>query len=200
MLDIDIGSRAAGLLGGGHDVEREGGLAGGLGAVDLDDAAAGHAADAEGQVQRQRAGGDRLDIERDIVAQAHDGALAVVALEAGDDGIEGLFLFLRGAFYGGDRKVLLFIGFCSSHFLSSLFHRMNGLSHRSCPIVRTARIFLGHYPPKKSLPCAAREDTAPDAGTAAAHDWERGPVIPADLNQDLRAGRRVSEEERAGVT
>ena len=54
MLDIDIGGRAAGLLGGGHDVQREGGLAGGLGAVDLDDAAAGHAADAEGQVQRQR--------------------------------------------------------------------------------------------------------------------------------------------------
>ena len=33
--------------------------------------------------------------------------------------------------------------------------------------------------PTESLPCAAREDTAPDAGTAAAHNWEGGPVIPA---------------------
>ena len=47
MLGIDEGGDAAALLGFGDDVQRQGRLAGGFRAVDLDDAAAWHAADAE---------------------------------------------------------------------------------------------------------------------------------------------------------
>ena len=47
MLGVDVGADAAVALGLGHDVHGEGGLAGGLGTEDLDDAAAGQAPDAE---------------------------------------------------------------------------------------------------------------------------------------------------------
>jgi hypothetical protein len=46
------------LLGFGNDVLAEGGFAGGLGAVDFDDAAARHAAHAQRDVKGHRAGGD----------------------------------------------------------------------------------------------------------------------------------------------
>ena len=50
MLGVNECDDAAHGLRLGEDLERERGLAGGLGTVDLDDAAAGHAADAEGGV------------------------------------------------------------------------------------------------------------------------------------------------------
>ena len=62
VLGVDEGRDAAGLLGLGDDVQGEGGLAGGLRAVDLDDAAARHAADAERDVEGDGAGGDGLDL------------------------------------------------------------------------------------------------------------------------------------------
>ncbi len=52
MLHVDEGTDAAELLGLGDDVLAKGGLAGGLRAVDFDDAAARHAAHAEGDVER----------------------------------------------------------------------------------------------------------------------------------------------------
>ena len=59
VLGVDEGGEAAGLLGLGDDVQGEGRLAARLGAEDLDDAAPREPAHAEGQVERQRAGGDR---------------------------------------------------------------------------------------------------------------------------------------------
>jgi hypothetical protein len=61
VLGVDVGADAAVALGLGHDVHGEGGLARGLRAEDLDDAAAGQAADAEGEVEGQRTGGMVLD-------------------------------------------------------------------------------------------------------------------------------------------
>ena len=55
VLGVDVGADAAVALGLGHHVHGEGGLARGLRAVDLDDPAPGQAADAEGQVEGQRA-------------------------------------------------------------------------------------------------------------------------------------------------
>jgi hypothetical protein len=53
-----------------------------LRAVDLDDAAPGHAADAERQVDRHRAGRqDALGEKALVVAEAHDGALAELLLD-----------------------------------------------------------------------------------------------------------------------
>ena len=65
-------------------------LARGLRAEDLDDAPARHAADAEREVERQRAGGDRVDLDlRALVAHAHDGALAELALDLGERALQG---------------------------------------------------------------------------------------------------------------
>ena len=62
VLGVDEGGDAAGRLGAGDGVQRERGLARGLRAVDLDDAAARQAADAEGHVEGDRAGGDHLEL------------------------------------------------------------------------------------------------------------------------------------------
>ena len=59
VLGVDEGGHAAGALRVGDDVEAERGLAARLRAEDLDDPAARHAADAERQVERHRAGRDR---------------------------------------------------------------------------------------------------------------------------------------------
>ena len=64
VLGVDVGADAAVALGLGHDVHGEGGLARRLRAEDLDDPAPGQAADAEGEVERERAGGDGLDRHR----------------------------------------------------------------------------------------------------------------------------------------
>src|SRR5919197_578599 len=78
----------------GHDVERHRGLAGRLRAVELDDPTTRHAAHAEREVQRERAGRDHADIaRRRRLAQLHDRALPVASLDLLDGGAERLLLF-----------------------------------------------------------------------------------------------------------
>ena len=62
VLGVDERGGAAAALHLGDHLQRQRGLAGGLRAVDLHHAAARQAADAERDVQPQRAGGDRLDV------------------------------------------------------------------------------------------------------------------------------------------
>ena len=62
VLGVDEGAGAAELLHLGDDLQRERGLARRFRAVDLDHAAARQAADAERDVQAERAGGDDLDV------------------------------------------------------------------------------------------------------------------------------------------
>ena len=64
VLGVDERHLAARLLRLRQDVQGQRRFAGGLRAVDLHDAAPGQAADAERQVQRQRAGGDGLHVQR----------------------------------------------------------------------------------------------------------------------------------------
>src|SRR5438132_684326 len=80
VLGVDVGGDAAGLLGLGDGVEGERGLAAGLGAVDLDDAAAGQPPAAQGDVQPQRAGGNALDVLGGHLAHRHDRPLAELLL------------------------------------------------------------------------------------------------------------------------
>jgi hypothetical protein len=89
VLGVDEGGGAAALLALGDDLQRQRGLAGGLGPVDLDDAAARQAADAERDVEPQRAG--RLSRPRRRrsatgVAEAHDRALAELLLDLPERG------------------------------------------------------------------------------------------------------------------
>ena len=78
------------LLGVGHRVQGDGGLAGGLRPVDLHDPAARQAADAERDVEGDGAGRDHLERRAGVVAQPHDRALAELLLDVGERGVEGL--------------------------------------------------------------------------------------------------------------
>src|SRR5262245_34851220 len=92
VLRVDEAANAAPLLRLGDDMERERGLARGLRPINLDDAAARQAADAERDVETERARRDGLDTERLLVmAETHDGALAEAALDLGDRRFKGLF-------------------------------------------------------------------------------------------------------------
>ena len=90
VLGVDERAHAAELLGLGDHVVDERRLARGLRAEDLDDAAARHAADAEREVERERAGRDRRDPHlRALVAHAHDRALAELALDLRQRPLQG---------------------------------------------------------------------------------------------------------------
>ena len=91
VLGVHKGHLAAQLLGLGQNVQGQGGLTGGLRPVDLDDAPPGHAADAQGQVQGQGAGGDGLHVGLGVFAVSHDGALAVHLLDLLHGRLQGLF-------------------------------------------------------------------------------------------------------------
>jgi hypothetical protein len=93
VLGIDERADAADLLHLGRHLQRERGLAGRFRAVDLDHATARQAADAQRDVQAQRAGGHDLDVLDHLAcAQAHDRALAELLLDLGQGGLQGLGL------------------------------------------------------------------------------------------------------------
>ena len=82
VLGVDERRGAAELLDLGDDLQRERGLTRRLRSVDFDDAAARQAADAERDVEPERARGDDFDVARgDRVAQAHDRALTELLLD-----------------------------------------------------------------------------------------------------------------------
>ncbi len=90
VLRVHEGHLAAGLLRVRHRVQGQGRLTGGLRSVDLDDAAARQAADAEGHVERGRSGRDDLDGLHRPLAHAHDRALAELPFNLCECGIQGL--------------------------------------------------------------------------------------------------------------
>ena len=84
MLRVDEGRRAADLLHFRDDLQGQGRLAGGFRPIDFDHTAARQAADAQGDVQPERAGRDGFDVFCHlVVAQAHDRALAELLLDLG---------------------------------------------------------------------------------------------------------------------
>ena len=99
MLGVDEAADAAGLLRLRHHLQRERGLAGQFRAVNLDDAPARQAADAECDVEAEGAGGDRLDVHGLIVgAEPHDRALAVHLLDLRERVLQRLHLVHRTPF------------------------------------------------------------------------------------------------------
>ena len=97
VLGVDEGAGAARLLRLGYDMQRQGGLARAFRAVDLDDTALRHAADAKRDVEPERPGGDRLH-RRYLAAAAelHDRALAEGAFDLRQSGIKRLLPVLCG--------------------------------------------------------------------------------------------------------
>ena len=72
VFGIDEGRVAPRLLGTGDGMERHGGLAGGLGTVDLDDAASRESADSQSDIECGGAGGDDGHRRAGLIPQAHD--------------------------------------------------------------------------------------------------------------------------------
>jgi hypothetical protein len=92
VLGVDEGGEAAPALRLRDDVVEERRLSGALRSVHLDDPAPGEPSDAECQVEREGAGGDRRDVEQGRVPHPHDGALAELPLDLGDRRAESLGL------------------------------------------------------------------------------------------------------------
>ena len=90
VLGVDVRAHPTVALGLGHDVHGQGRLARRLGAEDLGDPPPGQPAHAEGQVERQRARGDRFDGHRALLAHPHDRPLAVLLVDLGQGHLEGL--------------------------------------------------------------------------------------------------------------
>ncbi len=83
MLNVNIGSGTALLLRRGYNVKRERSLATGLRSIDFHNAPFGNAANPESKIQRKRAGGERLYVNRDIITETHDRSFAVVLFYPG---------------------------------------------------------------------------------------------------------------------
>ena len=90
MLGVDEGADPAAALRLGDYVVDERRLARGLGAEDLDDAAAGQPTDPQREVEGERAGRDRPYGHGGPVAHPHDGALAELPLDLAERGVECL--------------------------------------------------------------------------------------------------------------
>ncbi len=116
VLGVDKGGQAARRLRLGDDLQGDGGLAGGLGAEDLGDAAAGNAAHAESRVEADGAGGDD-----------GDGQQRLVRPEPDDRPFSKLFFDLcKGKFYGFGAVIDDRHGAVSSSALSSICRGRNG--------------------------------------------------------------------------
>ena len=81
VFGVDEGGQPAVLLGTRDDVQGQGRLARGLGAVDLADPSAWHALATKSQIERESAGRNALDRQEHVLAKAHDGTLAVTAFD-----------------------------------------------------------------------------------------------------------------------
>ena len=90
MLGVDERAHAAELLRLGEHVVDQRRLARGLRTEDLDDAPPRHTPDAEREIERQRARGDRVAAHlRALVAHPHDGALPELALDLRERPLKG---------------------------------------------------------------------------------------------------------------
>ena len=102
VLGVDERGDAALGLGFGDHVQADGGLARALGPEDLHDAAPGDAADAERDVERQRAGRDDGDPgPGGVLAELHDGAFAELLLDLLERDVEHLVAIHPGLLLPG---------------------------------------------------------------------------------------------------
>ncbi len=168
MLGVDERREAPGLLRLGDDLEGERGLAGRLGAEDLDDAAPRDPAHTQGGVHRQGAGRDHRDRNVGLVSQPHDRALAELPLDLGERRLDGAPFF--AGFLAGHVLAFLAYAKCESFRSRSDFRAMRtiivfgnaaGRTAEDGAIIapRRARVNGG---PAPRLPAGAGDDAARD--------------------------------------
>ncbi|MPM97659.1 hypothetical protein SDC9_144836 [bioreactor metagenome] len=95
MLRVHKCRLAAFFLRLSHHMEGQSGLAGGFRPVNLNNAAPGNAPDPQRQIQRQRPGGDGVDLKIRPVPQTHDGPLTIGFFNLRNGGLDGLLLIRR---------------------------------------------------------------------------------------------------------
>ena len=104
VLGVDKRSRAAQLLRLCNAVQRNRGLTGGFRSVDLNDSAARQTADAEREIQTDRASRDVFDVHAGVFAQTHDRAFAELLFDLTERSGKCFLLISRRS----DRFQLLF--------------------------------------------------------------------------------------------
>jgi hypothetical protein len=110
VLGVNERRESAGFLRVGDDVEHQRRFAGRFRPVNFNHASARNAADAEREVERERAGRDDADFDFGLrVAEAHDRAVAVAFVDAGNGGFQFAGVRGRGLRFGG----IFFDGFFS---------------------------------------------------------------------------------------
>ena len=108
VLGVDIGGDSAGLLHLRDNLKAERRLAGGFGPVDLDHAPARQAADAERDIQAERAGRHHLQIVLDLgLAHFHDRALAELLFDLRQRGGQRFALVVVHCVFGGRGGVVV---------------------------------------------------------------------------------------------
>ena len=109
MFGVDEGANAALFLRFRDHMQRERRLARGFGPINLDDPPSRQAADAKRNIEPERSRRHRLDLERLLLAQAHDGTFAERPFDLRQGGVERLGLVHAGPFHEAK------IGLCHNH-------------------------------------------------------------------------------------
>ncbi len=96
MLSIDEGGEATSTLRVGDNMLTERGFTRRFGALDIVDTDTRYATDAEGQIERDRAGGNTFDLNSGRIAQFHDRAFTETTLDLCQSQVDGLFTVAQG--------------------------------------------------------------------------------------------------------
>ena len=117
MLHVNEGHFAALLLGFGQNVQSQRGLTAGFRAVHLNDAAAGHTAHAQSQIQTQTAGGNGIHLHGGVITQLHHGTLAELLFDLGQRSGQRILFGLRLGLFGRRGNGVVVLIFCHSVLL-----------------------------------------------------------------------------------
>ena len=144
VLGVDERCHAACLLNVRYSVQCNGGLTGGLGTVNLDDAAAGQTANTQSGIQGDSAGGDDLGLGDFLITQAHDCTLAVVLVDLCHHGFKCL-----GATLFGNASYALRLGVLShgstSFFVLSVVDGSNVSSESVGLVIETLKVLAYRF-------------------------------------------------------
>ena len=117
VLHVNEGHFAALLLGFGQNVQSQRGLTAGFRAVHLNDAAAGHTAHAQSQIQTQTAGGNGIHLHGGVITQLHHGTLAELLFDLGQRSGQRILFGLRLGLFGRRGNGVVVLIFCHSVLL-----------------------------------------------------------------------------------
>ena len=102
VFSVDISGTATKTLGFGHDVHGKRRLTRSFWTIDLDNASTRKSANAEGEVEGERTGRNRLHVHVEVLSKSHDRALTELLLDLSERNVERLVLVVN---HGGSSLV-----------------------------------------------------------------------------------------------